>query len=204
MLVESVFGMDGDIADLEKLVVIKNKYDALLFVDDAHGTGVVKIDAMKKADVVTGTLSKAVGSIGGFVVASHALAELILNRARPFMFATALPPMICEAAYESFCVMEEEPALHKKLWFNIRLAEKELRKRGLNVPAAESAILPVILGDEKKALEAFQQLLDQGIFVPAIRYPTVPKGKARLRVTLSALHQKEDVQKLLRALKEIK
>lgn len=203
LLAETVFGMDGDTADLEKLAAIKSKYGALLFVDDAHGTGVVETSAMKKADVVTGTLSKAVGSIGGFVVASAALSDLILNRARPFMFATALPPMICEAAYEAFSVMEEEPLWHEKLWKNIRFAEKEFRQLGLEVPQAESAILPVILGDEKKALDAFQKLLEQGIFVPAIRYPTVPKGKARLRVTLSALHKEEDILKLAEGLKRL-
>ena len=203
IITESVFGMDGDTADLEKLAALKEKHNALLFVDDAHGTGVVHIKAMEKVDVVTGTLSKAVGAIGGFVVASEMLAELILNRARPFMFATALPPMICEAAYEAFCVMEEEPALNKKLWSNIHFAEKAFRQIGLDVPQAESAILPVILGDEKKALDAFQKLLEQGIFVPAIRYPTVPKGKARLRVTLSALHTEQDIQRLVEAMKNL-
>lgn len=204
ILTESVFGMDGDISDLNRLADIKEKHHAILFVDDAHGTGVIKVKAMKRADVVTGTLSKAVGAIGGFVVASQNLAELILNKARPFMFATALPPMICEASYAAFCVMEEEPAIHEKLWQNIRSAEKGLRELGYEVPAAESAILPVILGDEKKALDAFQKLLDQGIFVPAIRYPTVPKGKARLRITMSALHSEADIQKLIEALRQVK
>ena len=204
ILVESVFGMDGDVADLEQLVQIKNKHNALLFVDDAHGTGVVKIPAMEKADIVTGTLSKAAGSIGGFVVASSALADLILNRARPFMFATALPPMICEAAYEAFCVMEEEPALFQKLWVNIHAVHGELKKLGFELEVPQSAVLPVILGDEKKALDAFEKLLEQGIFVPAIRYPTVPKGKARLRITVSAAHTDTDIQKLIQAMEKIK
>lgn len=203
ILVESVFGMDGDTADLEKLSAIKKKYGALLFVDDAHGTGVIEVKAMRKADIVTGTLSKAVGAIGGFAATSNALAELILNRARPFMFATALPPMICEAAHEAFCVMEEEPALHEKLWQNIRAAHKELKALGFEISEPQSAVLPVILGDEKKALDAFQKLLEQGVFVPAIRYPTVPKGKARLRVTVSALHADADIQKLIKALKKV-
>lgn len=203
LLVESVFGMDGDVADLERLAQIKTKYNVLLFVDDAHGTGVVKINAMKKADIVTGTLSKAVGSIGGFVVASSAMADLILNRARPFMFATALPPMICEAAYEAFCVMEEEPGLHEKLWNNIRTVHARIQALGFQLEEPQSAVLPVIIGDEKKALEAFQKLLEQGIFVPAIRYPTVPKGKARLRITISAAHTENDIQKLITALKTL-
>lgn len=204
LLAESVFGMDGDTADLERLVAIKTKYNALLIVDDAHGTGVIKVKAMTRADVITGTLSKAVGSIGGFAAASHALADLILNKARPFMFATALPPMICEAAHEAFCVMEEEPALHTKLWANIKQAQQGLKALGLDVPEPESAILPVIVGDEKKALDAFQKLLEQGIFIPAIRYPTVPKGKARLRITISALHSEQDIQKLIQAIQKVK
>lgn len=203
VLAESVFGMDGDTADLDRLASIKEKYGALLIVDDAHGTGVIHVKAMERADVVTGTLSKAVGSIGGFAVASQALAELILNKARPFMFATALPPMICEAAYESFCVMEEDPGLYKKLWKNIISARQGLKNLGLDVPEAQSAILPVILGDEKKTLDAFQKLLEQGIFIPAIRYPTVPKGKARLRITISALHSEQDIEKLIQAMKVI-
>lgn len=204
VLAESVFGMDGDVADLERLVEIKTKHNALLFVDDAHGTGVVKIPAMKKADIVTGTLSKAVGSIGGFAVASKELADLILNRARPFMFATALPPMICEAAYEAFCVMEEDPAIHEKLWSNIHAVYAELKKLGFELEAPQSAVLPVILGDEKKSLDAFEKLLEQGIFVPAIRYPTVPKGKARLRITVSAAHTNEDIRKLVSAMGKIR
>jgi len=204
ILVESVFGMDGDVADLEKLADIKDKYGALLFVDDAHGTGVVKIPTMTRADIVTGTLSKAVGTIGGFAVASKAMADLILNRSRPFMFATALPPMICEAAYEAFCVMEEEPAIHEKLWNNIRTVHRELKQLGFELEEPQSAVLPVILGNEKKALDAFQKLLEQGIFVPAIRYPTVPKGKARLRITVSAVHTGEDIEKLIKAMKEVK
>ena len=203
IVTETVFGMDGDVADLERLAQIKTKYNVLLFVDDAHGTGVVKINAMKKADIVTGTLSKAVGSIGGFVVASSAMADLILNRARPFMFATALPPMICEAAYEAFCVMEEEPGLHEKLWNNIRTVHARIQALGFQLEEPQSAVLPVIIGDEKKALEAFQKLLEQGIFVPAIRYPTVPKGKARLRITISAAHTENDIQKLITALKTL-
>ncbi len=204
LLAESVFGMDGDTADVERLAAIKTKHNALLIVDDAHGTGVIKVKAMSKADVITGTLSKAVGSIGGFAAASHALSDLILNKARPFMFATALPPMICEASHEAFCVMEEEPALLAKLWKNIKQAQQGLKALGLDVPEPESAILPVIIGDEKKALDAFQKLLEQGIFVPAIRYPTVPKGKARLRITISALHSEQDIKKLIQAIQKVK
>ncbi len=202
ILVESVFGMDGDVADLKKLADLKDKYGALLVVDDAHGTGVIDF-AWERIDVLTGTLSKAVGSIGGFVCASNELIDLILNRARPFLFATALPPMICEAAYEAFCVMEEEPALHERLWKNIRSAYEGLKALGFEIEKPQSAVLPVILGDEKKTLDAFQKLLEQGVYVPAIRYPTVPKGKARLRITISALHAESDLNKLFAAMKNL-
>lgn len=202
ILVESVFGMDGDVADFEKLVEIKKRYGALLFVDDAHGTGVIETPH-EDIDVLTGTLSKAVGSIGGYVVASAQMIDVILNRARTFLFATALPPMICEAAHAAFCVMEEEPALKQKLWQNIQTVYYGLKELKFDVTTPQSAVLPVILGDEKKALDAFQKLLDQGIFVPAIRYPTVPKGKARLRITVSALHSAADIQKLFEAMKQL-
>jgi len=112
--------------------------------------------------------------------------------------------MICEAAYEAFCVMEEEPALFQKLWSNIHAVYGELKKIGFELEAPQSAVLPVILGDEKKALDAFEKLLEQGIFVPAIRYPTVPKGKARLRITVSAAHTDADIRKLVSAMEKIK
>ncbi|MFA5168771.1 MAG: 8-amino-7-oxononanoate synthase [Candidatus Omnitrophota bacterium] len=207
LVTETVFSMDGDLADLKELVRLKEKYGALLVVDDAHGTGVLgahgrgaaeKRSLAKKIDILMGTLSKAIGSLGGFVAADKILIDYLINFARPFIFATALPPVLCEAAREALCVIEEEPLLRKKLWTNIRKVHRGLTGLGFSIPSPESAILPVILGDEKKALAAFEKLLSQGIFIPAVRYPTVPKGKARLRITVSAAHTPEDIAGLLK------
>lgn len=210
---ETVFSMDGDLADLKELVRLKEKYDALLVMDDAHGTGVLGKHGRgatedrkiaEKIDIIMGTLSKAIGGLGGFVAADKILIDYLINFARPFIFATALPPALCEAAREALCVIEKEPVLRKKLWQNIHAVHKGLTNLGFSIAKPESAILSVILGDEKKALMAFEALLKQGIFIPAVRYPTVPKGKARLRITVSVAHSKQDVKKLICALKKIK
>jgi 8-amino-7-oxononanoate synthase len=206
LVTENVFGMDGDRADLKRLIRLKKKYGALLIVDDAHGTGVFGKSGpgatarfSKGIDVIMGTLSKAIGGLGGFVAADKDLIDHLTNFARPFIFATALPPVLCETAYEAFCVIEEEPALLKRLWTNIREVHQGLTKLGFRLAKPESAVLPVIIGDEKKAMEAFEKLLARGIFIPAVRYPTVPKGKARLRVTVSAAHTGQDIAAMIKA-----
>jgi len=158
----------------------------------------------KKIDIIMGTLSKAIGGLGGFVAADKILIDYLVNFARPFVFATALPPALCDAAREALCVIEEEPSLRKKLRTNINAVYQGLTKLGFSLAKPESAILPVILGDERKALAAFEALLKQGIFIPAIRYPTVPKGKARLRVTVSSAHTEKDIENLIAAFKVLK
>lgn len=211
LVTENVFGMDGDRADLKELIRLKKKYGALLLVDDAHGTGVFGKSGpgataafSRGIDLIMGTLSKAIGGLGGFVAADRVLIDYLVNFARPFIFATALSPVLCEAAREAFCVIDEEPALLKRLWNNIREVHQGLTALGFCLPKPESAVLPVILGDEKKTMEAFEQLLAQGIFIPAVRYPTVPKGKARLRVTVSATHTREDIARLMAAFLRLK
>lgn len=203
LVTENVFGMDGDRADLKALIRIKKKYGALLIVDDAHGTGVfgktgpgATAGFSKGIDVIMGTLSKAIGGLGGFVAADKILIDHLTNFARPFIFATALPPVLCETAREGFCVVEEEPALLKRLWTNIREVHRRLTKLGFRLAKPESAIIPVILGDEGKAMDAFEKLLAEGVYIPAVRYPTVPKGKARLRITVSATHTRQDIARL--------
>lgn len=213
LVTDSVFSMDGDQADLKVLIALKQKYDALLVVDDAHGTGVIgsqgrgvseDSEIAAGIDVITGTLSKAVGCLGGFVAASRPLVDFCVNFSRPFIFATALPPAVAAACLESFCVMEETPELRELLLRNVSDLRAGLEKVGLELAPTESPILPVLLGDEKRALEAAAGLLEQGFLVPAIRYPTVGKGKARLRVTVNSLHTGADVQALLKAFETIK
>lgn len=203
---DNIFSMDGDAADIPALARLKEAYKALLVLDDAHVTGVFPDDrgsmpASGKADVVTGTLSKAVGTIGGFAAASAEIIDYLLNFSRPFIFATALPPAVCRAAAEAFRIMESEPGLREKLWRNGRRLKALLEKSGFEMPAGiESPILPVLAGEEDKALRMSETLLEQGILIPAVRYPTVPKGKARLRITVSAAHEPDDIERLAGAL----
>jgi glycine C-acetyltransferase/8-amino-7-oxononanoate synthase len=210
LVTENVFGMDGDRADLQELIGLKKKYGALLVVDDAHGTGVfgktgpgATTRFSKGLDIIMGTLSKAIGGLGGFVAADRGLIDHLINFARPFIFATALPPVLCKTAHEAFCVIEEEPELLEKLWDNIAQVHKELTRLGFSIAKPESAIIPIMVGDEGKAMELFEKLLGQGVFIPAVRYPTVPKGKARLRVTVSAAHTSQDIAELMRALGKV-
>jgi 8-amino-7-oxononanoate synthase len=212
LVTETVFSMDGDLADLKELIRLKKKYGALLVVDDAHGTGVLGAhgrgateegDLSKKIDIIMGTLSKALGGLGGFVAADKTMTDILVNFARPFIFATALPPVLCEAAREALCVIEEEPSLRKRLWDNIQQVHQRLAGFGLSVGKPESAILPVMVGDEGEAVGVFEKLLTQGVFIPAVRYPTVPKGKARLRVTVSAAHTRQDIARLTAAFAKV-
>lgn len=200
---DAVFSMDGDIADVEALVRLKEKYGALLILDEAHATGVFPDDygkeiapenILNQVDIVVGTLSKAAGVLGGFAAASSKTIDYLTNFSRPFIFATALPPALCRAAAAALDIMEDEPQLRKKLWENVRDLESRLGTH------AESPILPLILGPEEKALAVSEKLLAQGILAPAVRYPTVPRGKARLRITVSAAHGPAEIDRLAKAL----
>lgn len=205
---DTVFSMDGDRADIESLAGLKAKYGALLILDDAHVTGVFPDEEgnpvgqetfLGKADVITGTLSKALGVIGGFAAGSAEMIEYLINFSRPFIFATAVPPAVCAAALESLKIAEEG-FLRKRLWQNIRLMQALLKKTGFEVMNEDTPIFAVMFGAEQAALSASERLLKEGLLVPAIRYPTVPKGKARLRVTLSAAHEPADLEKLISVL----
>jgi 8-amino-7-oxononanoate synthase len=204
---ESVYSMDGDVADPAELVRIKDKHGCLLIVDDAHGTGVLGPtgrgacegeDNGDKIDVLVATLSKALGCCGGFAAASDRMVQYLINCSRPFLFSTALPPAVCAAAVEAVSVLEEDRSLHQRLWENVRRMRSGLESVGVNV-SGESPIFPIILGDERRALRLSEKLLEQGYWVPAIRPPTVPKGKSRLRLTVSAAHNNEDIDCFLRS-----
>lgn len=210
---DTVFSMDGDLADLDELGKLRDRYGALLAVDDAHGTGVLGPGGRghcrgsvtgARPDILLGTLSKAVGCLGGFAAGSRVLIETLINRARTFIFATSLPPALCAAAAESFQVLEEEPSLRERLHRNIQIMGEGLKKAGLDAILSGTPIFPVILGEEKRALEFSARLLEAGYLVPAIRYPTVGRGKARLRVTVSAGHDEPAILDFLDKLKFIK
>jgi len=199
IITDHVFSMDGDIAPLEQIVKLAKKYQAITMIDDAHAVG-LKIPA--EVDIVMGTLSKALGSLGGFISGSQELIDYLRNKARSFIYTTALPMAACGAAIAALEVMEEEPELIERLYENVThltpliplsIYDGEGETRALAREGVRSPIIPIIIGEANKTMEIAQKLFDQGVLVSAIRPPTVPKGQSRLRITVSAMHTKEDL-----------
>jgi 8-amino-7-oxononanoate synthase len=211
IVTESIFSMDGDAAPLYEIAALKEKYGAWLMVDEAHATGIIgengrglanELGVANQIEIQMGTLGKALGASGGYICGSRALIDFLINRARSFIFSTAPVPAAAAAAKAGIQLVQsgEGKKLNEKLWS--RVAEFQ-SATGNRPPAIPSAILPLIIGDEAKAVTAATQLREQGLFVPAIRYPTVARGAARLRITLTAAHSVDDVLILARALKQI-
>jgi len=199
IVTETIFSMDGDAAPLPDIVALKEKFGAWLMIDEAHATGIFgpnrrglaeQAGVEDQIEVTLGTLSKALGCYGGYVAGSATLIDYLRNRARSLIYSTALPPAACAAASAAVAfVMSDAGAQRcRQLWDNVRAL------------GASSPIHPVLVGDEAAAVALARQLSDRGLFIPAIRYPTVPKGKARLRVTVSAAHSADDLQKLVHEL----
>ena len=214
IITESVFSMDGDYAPLVEIVALKTKYDAFLLVDEAHAVGILgahgrglaeKLGVAGKIDLQMGTMSKALGVSGGYICGSRVLIELLVNRARSFIFSTAVPPMLAAAATAAvdFVASPDGDERRKALWRNIRHLEKGLRKIDPGYPVASSAILPWIVGDEEDALLLARSLFEEGFHVPAIRFPTVARSSARLRITVNALHTAEQIDLLCEALERL-
>jgi len=211
VITESVFSMDGDIAPLENIAKLKETYGAWLMLDEAHATGLYgrnrrgvaeEFGVMDQVEVQMGTLGKALGAAGGFICGSQALVDLLINRARSFIYSTAPVPAQAAAAHRAIELVssDEGGMLRAQLWKNVGQLKSGIIKRGWKPPSEKSAILPLIVGEEDDAVALSQRLLDAGIWVPAVRYPTVPRGEARLRVTVSAVHTDEDIEILLEAL----
>jgi 8-amino-7-oxononanoate synthase len=211
IVTESVFSMDGDRAPLRELVELKDRYGAWLMVDEAHVTGLCgtagrglidELGLTDRVEVQLGTLGKALGAAGGFLCGSRPLIDYLVNRARTFIFSTAPLPAAAAAATTAIALVQsaEGQTLRQRLWERVGQTRGGLSRRGWVLPPAGSAILPVLLGDPAAAIEAAARLRDRGLFVPAIRPPTVPRGQARLRVTLSATHTAADVERLVDAL----
>lgn len=205
IVTDSVFSMDGDLAPLDRLAELKREHDALLVVDEAHGTlvfgehggGVAEHFGVEDAvDVHVGTLSKAVGALGGFAATSAKYRQWIFNRGRAFIFSTAQPVPVVEAARAAIRVAQDEPAIRRRLWERVEQLSQRLGRE------LTSPIVPIVLGDEAHSLAAASHLLDEGFHVIAIRPPTVPAGTSRLRVALSAAHAPEDVDRLADILEE--
>ena len=211
VITESVFSMDGDLAPVRDLVQLKNRYSAWLMLDEAHATGLYGEDRrgiaeeMGVADgveVQLGTLGKALGAAGGYICGSQALIDLLVNRARSFIFSTAPVPAQLAAAKRGVELVQsnEGEVLRTRLWANVDALKNGLIQQGWKLPVVRSAILPLIIGDEREALALAECLREAGVWVPAVRYPTVARGAARLRVTVSAAHQPKHLDALLEAL----
>jgi len=210
VVTEGIFSMDGDLAPLPDLITLCKTYDATLLVDDAHGTGVIgkngrgtiEYFGVNPADVIQmGTLSKAIGTSGGFVAGPASLKDYLINTSKPFIFATASPPAIAAAASAAIEVIEKEPERRQHLWDNREYLFTELKGMGLQLTDTQSPILPIILKTPEAALMMSHALYESGIFVPAIRPPTVPKNGSRLRLTVSSEHSKEQLQNVVNAFK---
>ena len=208
LITDGVFSMDGDIADLPALCGLAEKYNCIMMVDDAHASGVLgsrgrgTVDhhgCHGRVDIQVGTLSKAIGSIGGYVCGSRDLIDFLYQRARPFLFSTSHPPSVtatCQAAFE-LLDSEAGDKLIKKLWVNTKFFKRKLKKLGFSTGKSETPITPILVGDAAKAFEFSRALFAEGVFAGALGFPTVPEGKARLRTIITATHKRADLERAL-------
>ncbi len=212
LITDGVFSMDGDIAPLLQLVEIAERHGAIMMVDDAHSSGVLgrngrgTIDHFGlhgRVDIQVGTLSKAVGVLGGYVCGSRDLIEFLYQRARPFLFSTSHPPAVAAACLAAFDVLEEEPERIEKLWDNTRHWKAGLVSAGFDTGVSETPITPVMVGDAKRAHEFSKALFDQGVLATGIGFPTVREGKARVRTIVAATHTREQLDRALEVFQDV-
>ena len=217
VITDGVFSMDGDIGPVDKLAALAEKYGAIMMVDDAHASGVLgrngrgsvdHFNAHGKVDVQVGTLSKAIGALGGYVCGSRDLIDYLCHRARPFLFSTSHPPSVAATCIAAFDILEQEPERIERLWANTRYFQGELRLAGFNVggvttPATETPITPVIIGDGRKTMEFSRALFDEGVLGTGIAFPTVPEGKARIRLMLTSEHTKKQLDQALEIIERV-
>jgi glycine C-acetyltransferase len=208
VVTDGVFSMDGDVAPLPDLVQVAHRYDAVVYVDDAHGSGVMgpggrgtvaHFALEAEVDVQVATLSKALGVVGGYVATEQHVVDYLTQRARPFLFSTSQPPGVAAACLEAVRVLQEEPQRVARLWERTRTFQEGLRRLGLDTGASQTPITPVLTYDEGKAVALSARLLERGVFAQAIVYPTVPRGKARVRTIVTAEHTPQDLEEALNA-----
>jgi len=212
LVTDSLFSMDGDLAPLRELVDLKNHYDATLLIDEAHATGVLgpggrglaeHLHLEDEIDVTVGTLSKALGAMGGFIAGPAPLIDLLRTSARAYIYTTAPPPAICAAASESLRIVRDEPARRETLLAMATNLRTALHERGLDTMDSASPIIPVLIGAPSRAVRIAQQLFEAGFLLPAIRPPTVAPGTSRLRISLSAAHSSDMISRLPDLLAEL-
>jgi glycine C-acetyltransferase len=208
LITDGVFSMDGDIAPLPDLVALAEEFGAIMMVDDAHASGVLGANGRGTIDhfglhgrvhVQVGTLSKAFACQGGYVAGSQLLVDYLIHRARPLLFSTSHPPSVAASALAGVRLVEEEPDIIERLWNNTRLFKRGLAQLGFDTGVSETPITPVITGDERLAMELSDRLFDAGVFAFGIAFPTVPRGKARVRTIVTAGHTEGQLQQALDA-----
>ncbi len=214
LITDGVFSMDGDIGPLPGLCEAAENNGAIMMVDDAHSSGVLgrqgrgTIDHFKmhgRVDIQVGTLSKAIGALGGYVCGTRDLIDFLYHRARPFLFSTSHPPSVAATCIAAFDVLETEPQWMEQLWANTHFWKKELGLLGFNIggrttPASETPITPIIIGDGRLTMDFSRELFKEGVLGTGIAFPTVPEGKARIRTIVTATHTKEELQQALEVL----
>lgn len=210
IVTEGIFSMDGDQPPLARIAEIARRYEAWLLVDDAHGTGVLGVHgrgSLEHQDVSTagilqmGTLSKALGSLGGFLAGPKAVVELLRNRARSFIYTTALPAACAAAALEALKVIQEEPIWRQRLWQNVTRWRNGLASIGYELIPSVGPIVPIRVGSAQETMTLARALFESGVYAPGIRPPTVPAGSSRIRTSITALHTEEDLGLALEALR---
>lgn len=212
IVTDGVFSMDGDLAPLPQIVELARQYQAILMVDDAHGTGVLgeqgggTADHFKlkgKVDIIMGTFSKALGGVGGFVAGTAELVRFLRIRARSYIFSSALPPATVAGLIAAIKEIRRRPGLRQRLWQNADQLKSGLQNMGFDTLGSQSQIIPVFIGPEAKAIKMSEKLFELGIFVPPVRWPAVPQGKARLRCTVMATHSQEQIARALEGFKKV-
>ena len=217
LISDGVFSMDGDIGPLPGLCAVAEKYGAIMMVDDAHSSGVLgrngrgTIDHFGmhgRVDIQVGTLSKAIGALGGYVCGTRDLIDFLYHRARPFLFSTSHPPSVAATCIAAFDVLEQEPERIEKLWDNTRFWKKELGLLGFDIggkttPASETPITPIIIGDGRLTMDFSKELFKEGVLGTGIAFPTVPEGKARIRTIMTATHTQDELTRALDVLKKV-
>ena len=203
IITDGVFSMDGDVGALPALCDLADEFGCLMMVDDAHASGVFgrqgrgTVDHFGlhgRVDIQVGTLSKAIGALGGYVAGSRTLIEFLYHRARPFLFSTSHPPAVAAACLAALDVLETEPQWIERLWDNTRLFKAGLQRLGFDTGLSESPITPVVVGDGALAMKLSDRLFEQGVFAQGIAFPTVPRGKARVRTIVTATHTGDELQ----------
>ncbi len=212
LITDGVFSMDGDIAPLPDLVAVAEEFGAIMMVDDAHASGVLgqygrgTVDHFNlhgRVHVQVGTLSKAFAGQGGYVAGSRSLVDYLIHRARPLLFSTSHPPSVAASALAAVRLVQEEPELIERLWDSTRFFKKGLTQLGWNTGASETPITPVIVGDERQTMDLSDRLFTAGVFALGIAFPTVPRGKARIRTIVTAGHTRTHLQRALDAFERI-